>query len=374
MYEVEVIVPFQDMEHDKQLRKVGEIYWIDNPKRLKTLLGDNSRKTKFVKILKTKKREEYKHKGPKIIMVQPYVYKIGGIETFLHNFAKQYRDRNITLVCNDGDVDQLIGLSQYIDIIVEPQKVLECDILILVNYNADYILDKIIAKKVYQMIHADWEGLTQLPVWEKFVWKKNGQIDEIICVSETAATGLKNSMGYDSKIIYNLLDEDYKEEDGLTFITLSRATKEKGIYRIIEMANKFKEKNKHFIWFLCCATEQISDRKILDALKAIPEIILIEPSIYNKMLIKGCDYLVQLSDTESFCYSAYEALQRNVPVILTDFPEAYNIVDEGENGYIIKRDLSNLDVDKIFNHIPKADYYIDRCNLDDWELVFKGEF
>ena len=138
MYEVEVIVPFKDVEHDEQLRKVGEIYWIDNPKRLKKLIGDNNRKTKFVKILKTKKREEYKHKGPKIIMVQDYVYKIGGIETFLHNFAKQYRDRNITLVCNDGDVDQLIGLSQYIDIIIEPKEILECDTLILVNYNADY--------------------------------------------------------------------------------------------------------------------------------------------------------------------------------------------------------------------------------------------
>ena len=92
------------------------------------------------------------------------------------------------------------------------------------------------------------------------------------------------------------------------------------------------------------------------------------------MLIKNCDYLVQLSDTESFCYSAYEALQREVPVILTRFPEAYNIVEEGQNGYLVEMDLSDLDVEKIFNEIPPAKYYIDRCNLDDWDKVFKGEF
>ena len=63
-----------------------------------------------------------------------------------------------------------------------------------------------------------------------------------------------------------------------------------------------------------------------------------------------------------------------MPVILTRFPEAYNIVDEGENGYLVDFDLSDLDVDKIFNHVPKADYYIDRCNLDSWEEVFRGSF
>ena len=37
-------------------------------------------------------------------------------------------------------------------------------------------------------------------------------------------------------------------------------------------------------------------------------------------------------------------------------------------------DLSNLDVNKIFNEVPKNLYYIDRCKKEDWEKVFKGEF
>lgn len=83
--------------------------------------------------------------------------------------------------------------------------------------------------------------------------------------------------------------------------------------------------------------------------------------------------MVQLSDTESFCYSAFEALQRGVPVILTNFTEAYNIVEDGKNGYLVDMDLKNLDVDKIFNHKPEHVTFKDRCDYDAWEKVFKGE-
>jgi glycosyltransferase involved in cell wall biosynthesis len=181
-------------------------------------------------------------------------------------------------------------------------------------------------------------------------------------------------MDVDSKVIYNILDDDFKDDDGLTFITLSRMTPEKGAHRIVQMAKEFKKAGKNFTWFLCCTLEQISDKTLLKEIQNIPEFVIIKPDINNKRFIKNADYLVQLSDTESFCYSAYEALQRGVPVIITDFKEAKSIVDDGENGYILKKDLSNLDVDKIFNQIPTGNYYIDRCNHDSWEQVFKGKF
>ena len=104
-----------------------------------------------------------------------------------------------------------------------------------------------------------------------------------------------------------------------------------------------------------------------------PNIAYMKPRLDIGRWISIADYVVQLSDTESFCYAAFEALQRGVPVILTDFPEAFNIVKEGENGFIVKRDLSNLDIDKIFNHKPTSVDYEDRCDYDKWEKVFNGE-
>lgn len=374
MFDVKVLVQFKDLStKDEIIRNPGDIYTITDEQRLRVLTGKNKKKTKFVEILKAHKQVPTIYEGRKIILYQDYLYYIGGIETFLFNFTKHYKDYNITVMGRSIELEQFIALSKYCDVVIDNNKRFDCDILILGNYNCDYVLSRANAGKVYQMIHADWEGITKLPEWADFKWKKNGHIDKIICVSDAAAKGLKKTMGYDSEVIYNILDDNYEEEEGLVFITLSRATPEKGIHRMIEMAKRFEEANKKFIWFICCSLNQVKDRRILDEIKTIPEFIVVPPSIYNKMLIKGCDYLVQLSDTESFCYSAYEALQRKVPVILTDFPEAKNIIDEGENGYIVKMDLSDLDVEKIFNKKPKADYYIDRCDHEKWKRVFDGE-
>ena len=373
MFKVRVLLQFRDLTtKNKETRKPGDIYTIDSLERLEVLLGKNPRKSKFVELIEIKKQCPTIHNDKKIVIFQDLLYQIGGIETFVFNLAKNFKEYNIIVMARSFAIPQMMALSKYAHVQVDNGERIECDVLILGNYNCDYILPRVRAKKIYQMIHADWRGIKQLPAWADFKWTKNNKIDEIICVSDAAAEGLKETMGYDSKVIYNILDNNYIEEDGLTFITLSRATAEKGIHRMIKMAKEFKAAGKKFIWFVCCSLSQ-ADARTVREIQAIPEFIILPPSIDNKMLIKGCDYLVQLSDTESFCYSAYEALQRNVPVILTDFPEARKIVDHGENGYIVKMDLSDLNVEEIFSHRPKATYYIDRCDSDLWLKVFNGE-
>ncbi len=380
MFELKVINQFRDIPatqaagHDV-IRHSGDIITVDDVERTKILLGYGPHKIKFCELLSAKKRATSERKGKKIIFYNTLLFYIGGIETFSYNLAKEYYDRDITIIAGEIDPIKAIQLSEYCDIIVDkPGMKYECDVLVLGNYNADIIIPRVKADKIYQMIHADWKGLKEsVPQWQSYQWQPKKEVEKLICVSQTAQKGLKEAFGLDSEVIYNILDNDPTDGDMRVFITLSRATAEKGIDRIIKMAQKFKEAGKHFIWYICCSLEQTSPdiRRIIES---IPEFIIIPPSYYNQSLIKNCDYLVQLSGTESFCYSAFEALQRNVPVILTEFPEAYNIIDDGENGYILKYDLSNLDVDKIFNEVPKNLYYIDRCNKDDWEAVFKGEY
>ena len=130
------------------------------------------------------------------------------------------------------------------------------------------------------------------------------------------------------------------------------------------------------MWLLCGTIAEQSENETIRQIKEIPEIMLIPPNHNNKALIAVSDYLVQLSDTESFCYSAYEALIMGKPVIVSDFPESKNIVIEGKNGYIIPRDESKYDealVDKIFNEVPTEITYEDRCNYDLWEKILSGE-
>lgn len=370
MYKVRALLDFKDAESG--VRRVnGEIFKVETTKRLKTLLGDNEHNKKFVSVLESIKSEP--SKGKKIVIFQDYLYFIGGIETFIFNLTKHYHDRDITIISRIIEDSQFINLSKYANVKLYESGFIECDILILGNYNCDYILNNSRAGKVYQMIHADWASLRNTQRWNNFKWIKDSRIDGIISVSESAAKGLKETMGYDSKIIYNILDNNYKDEEGKIFITLSRATDEKGIDRVVEMAKRFKREEKHFIWFLCCTLNQAGD-KIRREIEKIPEFVIVPPTGYNKMLLKNCDYLVQLSNSESFCYSAFEALQRGIPVILTNFPEAKKIVNQGENGYIVSMDLSDLDVNKIFDSEPSNVTFTDRCDYEEWELVFEGKF
>ena len=379
MYKVKVIQSFTDLtvvskNPDDQIRKLGDVFDIYSEERVLELLGNNRYRKKFIEIISSSKPNE-ERKGKKVIIYQGFMYKIGGIETFVTNLAKNFKDYNLTLMCESIPTEQLLYLSKYIDIVIDNHQRIDCDVFIIGNYDGAKILNRVHADKVYQMVHADIDAMTKsIPTWANYKWSKHSKIDKVISVSQSAADGLKANCGVESDIIYNILDDDFNQDEEKVFITLSRATPEKGINRVLELIDRFKAENKKFIWLMCSSLEQISDPKLKKKIKDTKEIIIIPPSIFNKRLIKGCDYLVQLSDTESFCYSAFEALQRGVPVILTDFPEARKIVDDGENGYILNKDLSNLDVDKIFNHKPTNIYYIDRCNKDDWIKVFKGEF
>ncbi len=371
MFEVKVIKNFTDMSENRE-RVIGETFELSNPYRARELLGDNPKHTQYVSLVSAKKRSSDKYEGKSIIIYQQYLYKIGGIETFLYNLTKQYKERNIAIVVNVIDAFKAMEIAEHADVIIDkPENTYECDVLILGNYNCTPALDKTTFKVAYQMIHADWMALKAYPVWRNYKWIPDKRVSKIITVSETARIGLKKAFKLESEVIYNILDNE-PNDDVLRLITLSRASQEKGIGRIIKMAQEFKKQNKKFIWFLCTPFEQI-DGKCGPLLHSIPEIILIPSSPNNKALIECCDYLVQLSDTESFCYSAFEALQRKVPVILTDFIEARNIVVDGENGYLLDMELNNLDINKIFNKIPTNVTFTDKCDLNKWEMVFKGE-
>jgi glycosyltransferase involved in cell wall biosynthesis len=81
---------------------------------------------------------------------------------------------------------------------------------------------------------------------------------------------------------------------------------------------------------------------------------------------------VQLSSIESWCYSIREALANNVAVIGSKIPEIKKVIKDGVNGYLLDDDLGNLDVDKIFNKIPKPKGYSEPMS-DIWRDVMEGK-
>ena len=70
--------------------------------------------------------------------------------------------------------------------------------------------------------------------------------------------------------------------------------------------------------------------------------------------VKNADYLVQLSDDESWCNSITEAKLLDVPVVVTNFESAYEQVEDGINGILV--DLDTIDYSSIIDKMLDNKY------------------
>ena len=371
MQKVRANIRFKDKQNYEEWRKQGDIFKVDDERAWQLTQAKYNDKIYFCDYAELPWHDE---RGPRILIYNYDLYKIGGTETFLLNFCKYYKDKNIIVMYKTGKPEYVNLLHQYVEVCRDnPKEHYTCDVLIMGNYFSGEIYPRVKAKQKYQMIHADYSGMKKAG-WP-ISYSKPSDVKPI-CVSDVAAAGLKREFGYNSIVNYNILDKDLGKERPLIFITLSRATREKGINRILTLCELFKKYHKPFIWLMCGTIAEQSENDTMRRISKIPEIVLIPPTPNNKALIATADYLVQLSDTESFCYSAYEALIMGKPVILSDFPGADKAVTEGENGYIIPRDESKYDeelIDKIFTKVPTNISYVDRCDYDLWEKILSGE-
>lgn len=130
---------------------------------------------------------------------------------------------------------------------------------------------------------------------------------------------------------------------------------------MLKLAQELKKAKVKFRWTIFTDLNLYGQRPF-----NIEEIVYMQPSHDFWDYIVEADYGVQLSDTEGYSYFINECLEYGTPVICTNFPSAYESVQDGVNGYILDMNLSNLDVDKILNKIPKNFEYIEKCNENDW--------
>lgn len=317
------------------------------------------------------KRCKAKKSGKKIIIFQRLEYIIGGIETWGYNLAKVFKDKNITFVFGDADKEQVERLSEFANVIIDNgENEYKCDVFISANYDGNAeILSRVKAKKYYQTIHSDFKKMLDRKEWRRFKLDVDSRY-KIIAVSEDAKNGAKYH-GYDSIVARNpLAPADTRKR--LVLLSMTRMSEEKGLWRMIAMAEELKAHNIPFTWVLCSTIDRLRDRKMASKFTDMQEVIVIPPSPRNEQLYQIADYTVQLSDTEAYCYTIRQSLQHKVPVIATKFNEAMKIIKDGENGYLLDFDLSNMDVEK-FTEIPKiTEEYTEEIDPN-WARILDGE-
>lgn len=148
----------------------------------------------------------------------------------------------------------------------------------------------------------------------------------------------------------------------IKLVTISRISKEKGFERMLNFEQMLKDAKIDFIWDLYGDGTTRYAKSVLPKMKYINfKGVTDKP----KEIVKQYDYLVQLSDTEGFPYSIYEAMQQKVAVIATDFPSIHEMITDGKNGFIINKNLLNFDIQKITN-VPVIKSFKEKSTEKDW--------
>lgn len=287
------------------------------------------------------------------------LHKIGGIETFAIN------------LCNRTGFDLIFDTAE-----ISALKKLKYKAYHLDHYPNDYDVliiatawgkmpNIINAKKYVQMVHADYEAY--IKGWE-FKYSKLPYTTHHIAVGKHVAKQFEKVTDYKiDKVIYNLLEQrpipKKTKSEKLSFITLSRISREKGFERMLIMAEKMKDVD--YVWNIFGDSSNVYSKAIVPKFQKYKQIKFC--GLTSKPLdeIVKHDYLVQLSDTEGFPYSVYESLQCLTPVISTDYPSAHELIKHGNNGYILDMELSNFDIDMIKN-VPEIVNFTERSTENDW--------
>ena len=288
-----------------------------------------------------------------VVIFTDYIAEIGGIESWLYYVGKKYNVGQITLLYQRGEDNQLKRLSTKMEIIQYTGQTVKCNKIIFCL--AQLVLPELYknAKERYLIVHCDYKYFTE--------WKfaKLPKMDKIYAVSETACKSFRKLQEQEVFALYNPVDID-KPKRLLKLISATRLTEEKGLNRIIKLSEELDRKEIPYLWLIFTDRPQEGLSK---------NIMFMKPRYNMSDYMVEADYGVQLSSSESFCLFIQECLKLKVPVIITDLEVYRELGITDKEAHYLKLDMSNLDVEKIYNNIPIVNYKVKNSDKEYKKLL-----
>lgn len=288
-----------------------------------------------------------KDKKQKTIYVyQSYLCQIGGVETFLYNWCSQMRNYyDITVLYENGDPLQIKRLSNLVKVIkYNKGKQYTCDIFIR-NSVWGTVPENIISldNRYIEMRHADYEWLLNRGVlFDQY--HPFSKTNEVIGCAEHVSRKSDKVLHDHPITIRNILGEKHPKK--LRFISCMRIDSEKGWNRMLTMGEMMRNAGIDFQWDIYTNNPQ----------KAVPEEFKFHQQTFEIWEpLSRADYCVLLSNAEGCPYTVLEALQYQIPCIVTDIDGCRELIQDGVNGYIVPLDMQ-FDINRILK-IPKCPPY-----------------
>ena len=199
-------------------------------------------------------------------------------------------------------------------------------------------------------IHCVFSRLKSMSNGREFVNVYN-KFDKIVCVSRTAAKDMiESEPQWKDKInvVYNAINHESvigKASEGVSFskkvnlVSVGRIDPVKRFSFIPEIASNLKDKGLSFDWWIIGGVavkseydklnEDIKQYKVQDCVHSIGALSNPYPHI------KASDLLICLSSSETFNYTIAEAMTIGTPVVSTDFPCAFEFIENEKTGLIL---------------------------------------
>lgn len=262
------------------------------------------------------------------------INSIGGCESFFYYLAKKYNKYDTTIMYKTGDEKQIRRLRELVRVKQFKGTRIKCKKLFL-NYNYE-LLNYVDADEKIAIIHFVPDEVDK-PVLDP-------RIDKYLGVSKLVCKKFKEITGVDCELAYNPVEIDQPRKV-LTLVSATRLTWEKGKKRYLKLAQALDDAKIPYIWYVFT-----NDEKAIDN----PHIIYMKPDLHVIDYMAMADYVVSLSDKESFGIMNVEALKVGTPLLCTNIEVLKELgIKNGVHGYILDMDMNNIPVNDIYNKIPK---------------------
>ena len=184
--------------------------------------------------------------------------------------------------------------------------------------------------------------------------------DKIYCVSKACKKGFDTkypNCSEKTEVFYNLIDTDAiksagnsfpskmdENSDVLRIVTCGRISYEKQPLFAIKISKELLRNGcRNFVWYFVGdgilrneLQKQVNENGLNQHIRILGT--LMNPYAY----ISHADIYVQMSLHESYCLTLAEAQLLGIPAVTTDFPSAYEIVDDGITGLIVSDDWKSI--------------------------------
>ena len=261
------------------------------------------------------------------------IHAIGGVETYVYELAKKYKDKDIAVVCKDIAPEQKKRLKKYCKVYIHKDEPIVCKVLIT-NWDTSIIKYVNEDAKVYTGIHTDYSN----PIERGGIPKDNERVT-YIGITEDSKKKFEDITGIDRTILCRNPLELEEDKKLLVLVSATRLTSIKGGDRMLKIANELDRQGIDFIWLLF-TTNEYNDNPVWKNKNVIHMSNRLDLGKY----IRKADWVIQPSVCEGDSYTLKEALYRGVPIVACYLPYFDEIgIKENENALFIDEDCSNVE-------------------------------